>query len=259
VVYDLLVADRQRSEALIESEPLGVFWNVYDSAVREKRWNDPGVRRHLELRYPFIEKALKWIDQIEFFDGVARRRFFGSDEEDSMGQVFRRVVDAWKPLGICPALDRTFSAWKEDLLTMAASTRPYWIFDRDPGSTQPITTLRDVFISYAHEDIAFVKTLAHKLGLGGVPVWWDPALRAGDEYEKELKNRVEVCQALLVVVSPSSNRSSYVKKEIGWATQFGKRMITIQLAGKLPERLRHLQAIAADDERLVERLVQGIR
>ncbi len=107
-----------------------------------------------------------------------------------------------------------------------------------------------VFISYSHQDRVFVDELASRLKKEGIEVWYDPQLKPGRAWSKELQARIRGCDALLVIVTPASNKSDYVDKEIHAAESAGKPIIPILLKrAKLPLSLANLEYIDASDSR----------
>jgi hypothetical protein len=44
--------------------------------------------------------------------------------------------------------------------------------------------MSDIFISYKREDQAIARKLADALEKEGWTVWWDPKLRAGDDFDE---------------------------------------------------------------------------
>ena len=81
-----------------------------------------------------------------------------------------------------------------------------------------------VFISYAHADLAYVKTLTRALDEAGVRWWYDERLASGDRFPRVLRDRIDRCAAFVVVMSPAAHGSAYVAKEIRRALR-GRRPI----------------------------------
>jgi hypothetical protein len=94
----------------------------------------------------------------------------------------------------------------------------------------------DVFISYAREDWAFANLLADALTQRGYEVWWDKELVAGQEgFRDVLTRKLQEARALIVIWSPDSANSQWVREEAGDAKHFGKLIAT-----KLPA-MEHMQ------------------
>ncbi len=102
-----------------------------------------------------------------------------------------------------------------------------------------------VFVSYARKDAEFVTRLADDLRAQRVPLWIDrEALPGGAEWLTALENALEDATHLLLVLSHASNRSKFVRKELLYALEEGKRVIPIRIEDcKPPLMARDLQYI----------------
>ncbi len=102
-----------------------------------------------------------------------------------------------------------------------------------------------IFISHASKDDAFVKDLRMALEGQGVPVWVDSRnLRGGDKLAPEIKQVIETARQVLVVLSPNTINSPWVRAEIKQALQVeqqrrdeGYRVIPLLLPGVEPTAL----------------------
>jgi tetratricopeptide (TPR) repeat protein len=70
-----------------------------------------------------------------------------------------------------------------------------------------------LFISYAPNDRARIDELAGLLNEAGHEAWVDHTLTAGQRWEKELKEQVYECDALVFVVSRDALKSEWCKRE----------------------------------------------
>jgi predicted nucleotide-binding protein len=78
----------------------------------------------------------------------------------------------------------------------------------------PLKTPR-VFISHSHHDKAFVRSLAKKLLVHNIDVWYDDwELRFGDSLISKIRQGIDEVDFLLAVISPSSVNSQWVQKEL---------------------------------------------
>jgi hypothetical protein len=87
------------------------------------------------------------------------------------------------------------------------------------GSSRAVTHMYDVFVSYARDDAERVARLVERLvAARGWSVWWDTALRPGEEFPREIEEALERARAVVVVWSPSSVDSDWVVAEAseGW-------------------------------------------
>ena len=88
----------------------------------------------------------------------------------------------------------------------------------------------DIFISYSHNDKAFVKKLAGNLAKDERKVWWDfDALKGGQDWQNEIEKGISKCKNFLVVLTPDAMKSEWVANEIAFAQQKGKRIIPLRL------------------------------
>jgi len=79
--------------------------------------------------------------------------------------------------------------------------------------------MQDVFISYARADAARVRPLVEALvATRGWSIWWDTALRPGEQFPAQIERAVEEARCVLVVWSPRSVTSQWVVAEVseGW-------------------------------------------
>ncbi len=73
----------------------------------------------------------------------------------------------------------------------------------------------DVFISYthSHSDTGCAALLANRLGVEGLSVSWDGSLSAGQDYVLELDSKIDESRCAVVLWSPRSVKSRYVRGE----------------------------------------------
>jgi hypothetical protein len=102
--------------------------------------------------------------------------------------------------------------------------------------------MAEVFISYQHDDVDRIKTIADALTALGVDVWYDPALRGGDRFEDVIKRQLGDAQAVLVCWSPTSVESYWVKSEAGRALKRGVLTPCILEPCELPIALDQIHA-----------------
>jgi len=73
--------------------------------------------------------------------------------------------------------------------------------------------MADVFISYARVDKARVAPLVAAIEAQGWSVWWDPAIAPGQEFDRQITKELESAAAVLVVWTPTSVESRWVRGE----------------------------------------------
>lgn len=88
--------------------------------------------------------------------------------------------------------------------------------------------MQKIFISYSRKDVDFVRRLAGDLEKASYDVWWDLSdLRGGDDWVSLIANAIATSEAVIVVLSPNSIESPWVRKEYTQAIGLGKRLIPI--------------------------------
>jgi hypothetical protein len=102
-----------------------------------------------------------------------------------------------------------------------------------------------IFISHASKDDDFVKQLRVALESLNLPVWVDSRnLRGGDKLAPEVDRAIEQARSVIVVLSPNTVNSPWVRKEIAKALEVekqrkdsGYRVIPLLLTGIEPSAL----------------------
>src|SRR5262245_48103313 len=82
--------------------------------------------------------------------------------------------------------------------------------------------MADIFISYSKPDRDKVKMLAAYLESEGWTVWWDTNLTSGEAYRDEIMEQLSAARAVIVVWTPTSIKSDFVRAEAGQAKAQGK-------------------------------------
>ena len=82
--------------------------------------------------------------------------------------------------------------------------------------------MKDVFISYAHEDRASAQALADCLDKAGISVWWDPQLQAGQQFAKVIEQTLQQVRCVIVLWSSHSVASDWVNAEASEGLHLGK-------------------------------------
>src|SRR5499426_3486852 len=90
--------------------------------------------------------------------------------------------------------------------------------------------MTQLFISYSRKDVAFARRLAGDLEKAGYSVWWDITdLRGGDDWVRVIPEAIAASDFFLVVLTPNSTVSEWVRKEYTQAISLHKRIIPIML------------------------------
>ena len=71
----------------------------------------------------------------------------------------------------------------------------------------------DIFISYNREDAAIARIYADALADAGLTVWWDATLRSGEDYDAVTEQSLRTAKAVVVLWSPRSVNSRWVRAE----------------------------------------------
>jgi adenylate cyclase len=73
--------------------------------------------------------------------------------------------------------------------------------------------MADVFVSYARSDKARVAPLVAAIEAQGWSVWWDPEITPGQEFDRQIAAELKIAAAVLVVWTPNSVESRWVRGE----------------------------------------------
>ena len=107
--------------------------------------------------------------------------------------------------------------------------------------------MADVFLSYARTDTARVAPLVAALEGQGWSVWWDPEIEAGQQFDDQLEAELKAAKALLVVWTPASAASRWVRGEAREAADLGT-LVPVRFDGaRLPMDVRAIHTTDLDD------------
>jgi len=109
-----------------------------------------------------------------------------------------------------------------------------------------------VFLSYSRSggDSAYVESLATHLAHSGIPVWFDKEIMVGDRWVRAVKDQIDACVALVVVMTPHSEASTWVSREINYAEAQKKRIFPLLLRGDPFFGLSNIQYENVTDRRM---------
>ena len=82
--------------------------------------------------------------------------------------------------------------------------------------------MSDIFVSYKREDHPKARKLATALESKGWTVWWDPKLRAGENFDKVIEAALKQSKCVIVMWSERAVESDYVLAEATWALNHKK-------------------------------------
>jgi len=80
----------------------------------------------------------------------------------------------------------------------------------------------DVFLSYSSSDREAARRYADGLAAEGLTVWWDAALRAGETFDEVIENALKAAKSVVVLWSPRSVTSRWVRAEATLADRRNK-------------------------------------
>ena len=87
-----------------------------------------------------------------------------------------------------------------------------------------------VFVSYSKNSIASTQGLVKMLEREGYDVWWDARLTAGEVFEDVIRSEIRSAAAVIVIWTPNSIASRYVKSEARFADSL-KKMVQVVADG----------------------------
>ena len=109
--------------------------------------------------------------------------------------------------------------------------------------------MADVFVSYARTDKARVAPLVAALEAKGWSVWWDPEINPGQEFDDQIDAEINAAKAVLVVWTPTSVVSRWVRGEAREAAERGILVPVRFEQAKLPMDVRAIHTTDLDDWR----------
>lgn len=88
--------------------------------------------------------------------------------------------------------------------------------------------MEKVFISYSRKDIGIARKLAGDLERAGYDVWWDITdLHGGDDWVRTLPAAIASARFFIILLTPNSVESEWVRKEYTQALSLRKKIIPI--------------------------------
>lgn len=88
--------------------------------------------------------------------------------------------------------------------------------------------MKHAFISYAREDVEFVRHLAERLGERDLDVWVDlEGIHAGEEWLARIERGIDESDTFVFVISTRSAASEVCAREVAYAVRNNKRIIPI--------------------------------
>jgi hypothetical protein len=145
--------------------------------------------------------------------------------------------------------DRDMLKFRDEFLEYGIGflTTPEALYEDLLGQLRSLKS--DVFVSYSSKDFDFAQTLVKSLRESGYSPWFNMTnIEPGDEWEPELLDGLKDASLAVLVVSPDSMQSSWVRKE--WETLLAAKKPVLQLLYKeveTPPELKAIQGIKVKD------------
>jgi hypothetical protein len=92
----------------------------------------------------------------------------------------------------------------------------------------------DIFLSYCREDEGVAKRFAQLASTRGLNVWYDEMISGGQDWRQAIVAALQHSDALLILFSEGSNRSTELIKEIAIADRLGKLVIPVLIQDTEP-------------------------
>jgi tetratricopeptide (TPR) repeat protein len=93
--------------------------------------------------------------------------------------------------------------------------------------------MASVFLSYDHEDAALAKPLVQALEKAGHTVWFDRQIHGGAQYSRKIEQALDEADAVVVLWSPRSLESAWVRDEAAEGRDRGK-LVPLSVGGVTP-------------------------
>ena len=107
--------------------------------------------------------------------------------------------------------------------------------------------MADVFVSYARSDKGRVEPLVAAIEAQGWSVWWDPEIDAGQQFDDQIEEELNAAKAVLVVWTPTSVASRWVRGEAREAADRGVLVPARFDGARLPMDVRAIHTTDLDD------------
>jgi adenylate cyclase len=107
--------------------------------------------------------------------------------------------------------------------------------------------MADVFISYARADKARVAPLVKAIEARGWTVWWDPEITPGQEFDDQIDAEIDAAKAVLVIWTPTSVASRWVRGEAREAADRGILVPVRFEQARLPMDVRAIHTTDLDE------------
>ena len=120
--------------------------------------------------------------------------------------------------------------------------------------------MSDIFISYSHRDLSFVKNVALHLQSKGLTVWYDQVMQGGELWYEEIVEQIRNCRAIILILSNASTNSEFVTFEIGIGVGLNKQIfpLDIEKIREIPSFIGHIQVAKYSNEESLQKFVRKV-
>ena len=89
-----------------------------------------------------------------------------------------------------------------------------------------------IFLSYSRKDIDFMQQLRDDLRAEGLDIWTDESLVTGSKsWKQDVEHAIEESAALIVILTPNSKKSVWVREEMNYAEAQNVRIFPVLASG----------------------------
>lgn len=98
-----------------------------------------------------------------------------------------------------------------------------------------------IFLSYSRLDKDYVEKLISKLKDEQIEFWYDGYIELGADWEGTIENKIDTCDAFVIILTAASQKSKNVKNELLHAKDRGKNILPLLLEGEVWFSLKSTQ------------------
>lgn len=106
------------------------------------------------------------------------------------------------------------------------------------------------FISYSRDDQGYVDDLIQHLNENNVAYWVDTDAEHGDNWPTTIRERVDNCSVMILVMTDSAEKSNWVTNEVLRAKEKDKQILPLLLSGKELFMVNHLNHEDVTNQRM---------
>ena len=103
--------------------------------------------------------------------------------------------------------------------------------------------MEKIFFSYSHRDRPLANLLFRELSKE-LLIWWDEDLIVGEEFNTKLMRQIQNSVVMVVLITPNSNESAWVEKEVAYARTHRIPILPLRINGAdLPDFIKNYHAL----------------